>query len=257
MAVIIGIANQKGGVGKTTTSIELGACMADRDYKVLVIDLEQQADVTNYMGADQNMPGTYEVLKGNVNIKDAIQKVEEFDVLPSSNRISAVTSDVDFAKPTSILRLKKVCKEIENEYDFIFIDNNPGKNALLNMCYIASDYLIVPSADDEGSVAQIQTVFDELQDLKDDEWTNAEIMGVLLTRAEKSSVNGHAANKIEELIKKNNSNAFFKIIRKGVAASEVKWEGSSMQHGKHRSSPAIDYRHVADEILIRLGELEG
>lgn len=256
MAVKIGIANQKGGVGKTTTAIELGACMADRGYNVLVIDLEQQADVTKYMGADQNKPGTFEVLKGDINIHEAIQKVSEFDVLPSSNRISAIESDIDFAKPTAILKLKKICKEVDDDYDFIFMDNNPGKNSLLNMCYIASDYLIVPSDDDEGSVDQIQTVYDELKDLKDDEWTDAEVLGVLLTRAENTSVHTHAANTIEELIKRNESDAFFKIIRKGVAASEVKWEGSSMQHGKRRSSPAIDYRHVADEILVRLGELE-
>ncbi len=257
MAITIAIANQKGGVGKTTTTIELGACLKNRGYKVLVIDLEQQHDVTKYMEADLSKPGSYEVLKQEVDIKDTIQDVQEFDLVPSSEKISALEGDFDFQKsPSSVLRLKKALKKVQDDYDFILIDNNPGKNSLLNMSYMAADYLIIPSDADKGSADQVQTVFDELNELREDDWTSAEVMGVLLTRFENASAYNYCFSELEELIERNNSKAFLMKIRKGVSITEIKWEGHSAQMRKKSSNPAIDYRNVADKILVALGETE-
>lgn len=257
MAITIAIANQKGGVGKTTTTIELGACLKNRGYKVLVVDLEQQFDVTKYMEADSSKPGSYEVLKQQVDIKKAIQDVQEFDLVPSSEKISALEGDFEFQKsPSSILRLKKALKMVQDDYDFILIDNNPAKNSLLNMSYMAADYLIIPSSADKGSMDQVQVVFDELNELREDNWTSAEVMGVLLTKYENASSYNYCYDELNELIKNNDSKAFLMKIRKGVAITDIKWEGHSAQMRKKTSNPAIDYRKVADKILVTLGEEE-
>ena len=252
--ITISLANQKGGVGKTTSAIELGARFQQIGYKTVVVDLEQQSDTTNYCGGRVDVPGTYEVLKGEVSATEAVQHLDEFDLISASEKLSK--ADVEFSEARDILLLRKQLKALNSVYDFCIIDTNPGRNKLLQMAYIASDYIIIPTDADDGSVKGIRSVFKDLKDYKEDGWTDAKVLGVIFTRAESTSMHRFQEEQIKEILEENKSDAFLMKIRKGVAATECKTEGTSMQSGKTYSNPAVDYRKVCDKIIEQLEKEE-
>lgn len=247
MAIIISIALQKGGTGKTSTTIELAACMKAKGYKVLAVDLDQQANLSEYTSADSSKPGIYEVLSGTNSLKDVIQHVPEFDVVSSSSKLSK--ADREFSDALDVLKLKKSLRSVNEDYDFIFVDLNPARNVLLNMAYVASDYIIIPAEAEEGSLQGIKAIFHDLQRYKDDGFSEADILGVILTKYEKTGMHAYMQDKISELLKEYCPNAFLLTVRKSIVANEAKSEQTSMQVGKHNSKPAEDYRTIADEIL--------
>ncbi len=247
MAVKIAIANQKGGIGKTTSSIELAACFRNRGYSVLLVDIEQQYDTTDYSGGNTFMPGAYEALKGTMNIKDVIQHVDEYDLLASSSALS--NSDVEFSNPADVLRLRKVLKEVNDDYDFIVIDTNPGRNKLLNMAYIAADMILIPAECDDASVKGIRAIFNDLKEYKEAEWTDAEIVGVIYSRYENTIQHNAMEKEMQKALDDNDSDAFIMKVRKCIQASEAKTEGTSMQKGKRNCTAAMDFRAIADRII--------
>ena len=257
MAIKIAVANQKGGVGKTTSVIELAACFKQMNYSVLVIDLDQQSNLTDYVGGTQSFKNIFNVLKGEVPIREAIQQTSEFDIIPATESLSKATKELGEAK--DVLMLKQVLKEINEDYDFIFIDNSPARDVLLNMTYIAADFFIIPTEADEGSINGIRAIFKDLKQFRDIQWSDAEVMGIILTKTERTGMHDYGRDQIKELLENEyHSNAFYAEIRKSIVASEAKTEGISMQSGKTHSKPAIDYRDIADLILdVILGEDEG
>ncbi len=253
MAIKISISNQKGGVGKTTTAIELAAALKAKGYDVLAIDLDQQANLTRYTGLSTKGLGIYDVLKdkeGTLNIKDIIRSADEFDVLTASDSLSS--ADKEFGAALDIMRLKKALKSINDDYDFIIIDNNPARNVLLNMTYIASDYIIIPAEAEEGSILGIKAIFKDLNDYKKEEWSDAEILGVILTKYERTGMHGYGEEQIKEFLDEEIPDAFLIKVRKSIVASECKSERISMQKGKASSKPAKDYKDVVEEIIKRV-----
>ena len=244
---VIAVANQKGGVGKTTSAIEIAACLTKREYKVLAIDLDQQANLTRYLGADATDDGIYKVLKREIKIKDAIVHTDEYDIIPSSGALSKASKEFGDAK--DILLLRAVLRDIENDYDYVVIDCGPARDVLLNMSYIASDYIIIPAEAEEGSIAGIQAIFDDLQSYHEIGWSNAEVLGIILTKFEKTGMHSYIQTRIAEVLEENKSDAKVWLVRKSIAASEAKSEETSMQVGKKSSKPAIDYRTLTDEII--------
>lgn len=250
MAITIAVANQKGGVGKTTSTIELAACLKEQGYNVLAVDLDQQSNLTRYISANPKEKGIYNVLKEEISATDAIQHTDEFDILSASEELSK--ADKEFGEAVDVLKLRKVLKSVNDIYDFILIDNNPSRNVLLNMTYIAADYIIIPAEAEEGSIIGIQAVFKDLKTYTDAEWSDAEVLGVILTKYEKTSMHEYGEQKIKEALENENSDAFLLRVRKSIVANECKSEGSSMQSGKKYSNPAMDYRKIGQEIIQRV-----
>lgn len=250
MAIVISIANQKGGVGKTTTSIELAACLKNHGYKILAIDLDQQANLTRYISANPYNKGIIDVLKGTSSAEDVIQHTDEFDVISASEELSK--ADKEFSDPLDVLNLKKYLKPISKIYDFIIIDNSPSRNVLLNMTYIAADYFIIPAEAEEGSISGIKSIFKDLKKYKDEDWSNAEVLGILLTKFERTGMHEYMEQCIHDTLNSEKSDAFVFKVRKSIVANECKSEGTSMQKGKKYSNPSIDYRKVTEEIIKRV-----
>ena len=245
--IVIALANQKGGTGKTTSTIELAACFKNMGYKVLVVDLDQQTNLSRYVGADTRLPGIYNVLKKEVDVLDAIQHLPEFDVLSSSPSLSK--ADREFSESLDVMLLKDSLKPLNDIYDLVLIDNNPSRNILLNMTYIASDYVIIPADCDEGSIMGIHAILEDLDKYVKAGWSDADFLGIIFTKYEKTGMHKYALENIQELLNSSKSDAFVKIVRKSIAASECKSEGTSMQLGKKNSNPAIDYKTIAEDII--------
>jgi chromosome partitioning protein len=122
------------------------------------------------------------------------------------------------------------------------------------MAYIAADYIIIPTDADDGSVNGIRSVFSDLNEYREAEWSDAEVMGVIFTRSENTGMHKYQEDKIRDILKEKAPDAFLMRVRKGIAATECKTEGGSMQAGKKYSNPAVDYRRISEEIIRRLTE---
>ena len=145
MAVIIVLTNQKGGVGKTTSTAALAAGLGGKGYKVLAVDLDPQGNLGFSLGLDINTHCTiYEVLKGGIAIQEAIHQTETCDIIASNILLSE--AEIEFQRENRETLLKERLEEVKDNYDFIIIDTPPSLNILTLNAYAASDYLIIPMA---------------------------------------------------------------------------------------------------------------
>ena len=149
MGKMIAVANQKGGVGKTTTSINLSACLAERGKKVLLIDIDSQGNTTSGLGLEKNeLENTiYEVLRDEIDINDAIIKVEQcFDnlyLIPANRNLAGAEIELITSEKMQYI-LKDKLDPIRDEYDFIILDCPPALGMLTVNAMTASDTVLVP-----------------------------------------------------------------------------------------------------------------
>ena len=243
----LAIANQKGGVAKSTSCWEIGSCLSDLGYKVLVIDFDQQSNLTGYVNADKTKPSIYDVLKADKTIEEAIQETEDFDFISASEKLSK--ADKEFSAPEDIYLLKEVLSFVENQYDFTIIDNSPSRNSLLNMSYIAANYMIIPTECDTGSIDGIDAIYGDLKKYRKLKWTDAQVIGLILTKMENTAMHTLALEQLGEKAKEMEEKPFVMSVRKGIKVSESKLAMQSLQHYDKYSNPAVDYRTITKRIL--------
>ena len=249
----IAIANQKGGVGKTTSSIELADCLAGLNKKVVVIDLDQQGNLTDYMDAVSNLT-IRDLMMAQKHPDEIIQHKGRIDVIASTDELSR--AEKEFTDPSDVYILSDVCEMLDNlyHYDYAIIDNGPSRGLLLSMSYIAADGIIVPSECDKGAIKGILAMERDLAKLRDTKhpMTNAEIIGVILTKYENTTIHKAAIKRVEAMLDAIKGEPFIDTVRKSVKASEAKEYSKSLQQYVRYSNPAIDYRHIAEKIIKKM-----
>ena len=252
---VISIANQKGGVGKTTTTIELAKILCDEGKRVLVVDLDQQGNLSEYSGIkEETNSSIYEVLNADKMIQDVIRKSEiGFSVVPSSAKLSK--ADRTFVDTDDVYLLDDALKMVEEDYDIVFLDNSPSRNILLTMSYVASDYIIVPTEGDSGSIKGINAVETDLKKLRGgrNSLSHAKILGLILTKKENTVIHDVAIETMKELAEKEiEGTPFVTYVRKSIIVSEIKAEQKSLQQYKKNSGVSRDYQQIAEQILERI-----
>ena len=144
MSKIIAIANQKGGVGKTTTCVNLCCALKMKGKKVLILDCDPQGNSTSGMGVDKySTPGTYELIAKKGDIFDCIRKTPYGDVIPSNKELSGATVALVLAEKREYV-LKDALQLVYNDYDYIFIDCPPSLELLTLNALVAADSIIIP-----------------------------------------------------------------------------------------------------------------
>lgn len=249
MAHTIVLTNQKGGVGKTTTSASLAAGLAAREKKVLTVDMDPQGNLGFSLGADiDQYPTIYEALRGKATVYEAIKRIKDVDIIHSNILLSG--SDAAFRGEKREMLLKNLLEPVERLYDYIIIDTPPAFNVLTLNGYSAANSLIIPVSTEILSLMGLVQLKETYETVKQSVNPDLQIMGILLTKFEKRrNLSRDVQEMVETVAKQLGTQVFQTVIRNGVAAAEAPAHGESIFAYSPRSNPAKDYRLFVDEVL--------
>lgn len=251
MATVISISNQKGGVGKTTTTYALAAILSDRGYRVLSVDLDPQSNLTFCTAGDnETYPTVYDVFKGSSKVRQAIQSTDTCDLISSNILLSAV--DLEFTDLGREYILSDAIRPILPLYDYVLIDTPPALSILTINAFTASDYILVPMHADIFSLQGMAQLYDTIQRVK--MYCNPKLAyaGILLTRCNARTRLASEVRGTAELLAKDLGIPLFDTsIRSSVAISE----SQSLQENplKYVSKNPVmqDYIEFAEELLAK------
>ncbi|HJC09378.1 MAG TPA: AAA family ATPase [Candidatus Blautia merdigallinarum] len=256
MGRTIVIANQKGGVGKTTTAINLSASLAKLEKKVLVVDMDPQGNTTSGFGVDKENTeySVYDLLLGECGIKDAVlpDVFERLSLLPSHIDLAAAEIEL-IGKEEKEFILKKALDQVKEEYDFIMIDCPPSLNLLTINSMCAGDTVLVPIQCEYYALEGLTQLMHTIQLVKDRLNPDLEIEGVVFTMYDART---NLSLQVVENVKNNlNQNIYKSIIPRNVRLAEAPSYGMPITEYDPKSTGAESYLLLAEEVIHR-GEEE-
>lgn len=258
MARAIVIANQKGGVGKTTTSINLSASLAKKGKNVLVIDMDPQGNTTSGLGVDKEQIETtvYEMLLGEADIEDCIQKnVSEnlyLSLLPSNINLAAAEIELIGVENKEFL-LRNALAKVKEDYDFIIIDCPPSLNMLTINSMCAGDTVLVPIQCEYYALEGLSQLIHTIGLVQERLNPKLEIEGVVFTMYDART---NLSLQVVENVKSNlKQNIYKSIIPRNVRLAEAPSYGMPITEYDAKSAGAEAYRRLAEEVIHR-GEEE-
>jgi chromosome partitioning protein len=256
MGKVIAIANQKGGVGKTTTSINLAASLAVLEYKTLLVDADPQANSTSGIGFDPRTisASVYECLVNDLDPREAIQSTEtpNLDLLPA--HIDLVGAEIEMINMHEReYKMKKILDQVKQDYDFIIIDCSPSLGLITINALSASDSVIIPVQCEYFALEGLGKLLNTIKIVQNRLNTSLEIEGILLTMYD---VRLRLSNQVVEEVKTHFTDLVFDtIIQRNTRLSEAPSFGISVIMHDASCKGAINYLNLAREILQKNGHL--
>lgn len=245
----IAISNQKGGVGKTTTTINLAASLGLLDKKVLMIDMDPQGNTTTGLGVDKGEIDrcVYDVLLGKQSLKDVIYKTEfkNISLVPAKIHLSGI--DIELSQiPGRELIIKKALQEVENEYDYIIFDCPPSLGLLTLNALAAAKTVMVPIQAEYYALEGVSQLLNTIRLAQRHLNRNLKIEGIILTM----TVNTNLSREVEEEVRNLFKDKVYKTtIARGVRLSEAPSHGLPIAYYDPRSKGAEEYLNLAKEVI--------
>lgn len=252
MGRIIAVANQKGGVGKTTTTINLSACLAEQGQKVLVIDVDPQGNTTSGLGIDKNNTENtvYELMLGEASIDDCIYKsvMDDLDVIPSNVNLAGAEIDlIDIDDREYIL--KKIVNSLKEKYDFILLDCPPSLSMLTVNAMTAANTVLVPTQCEYYALEGLSQLIRTINLVKQKLNPELEIEGVVFTMYDART---NLSLQVVENVKANLKQTVYKtIIPRNIRLAEAPSHGLPINLYDSKSAGAESYRLLAEEVIHR------
>ena len=253
MGRIIAIANQKGGVGKTTTSINLSACLAELGKKVLVIDLDPQGNTTSGFGIDkEEMDNTvYELMLGECSIRESmtqVENIEHLSLIPSNVNLAGAEIELLGINEKEYI-LKNAVDYIRDDYDFIIIDCPPSLNMLTVNAMTTADSILVPIQCEYYALEGISQLIHTIDLVQERLNPNLKIDGVVFTMYDART---NLSSDVVDTVKENlNATVYQTIIPRNVRLAEAPSHGLPINLYDAKSSGSESYRNLAKEIIER------
>ena len=251
MGRTIAVANQKGGVGKSTTAINLSACLAEQGKKVLTIDMDPQGNTTSGLGVDKEVEeSVYDILVNDTEVQKVVKKtnIKNLDICPSN--INLAGAEVELVSMMSReYRLKEKLDIIKNEYDYIIIDCPPSLGLITLNAFTASDSVLIPVQCEYYALEGLGQLINTINLVKKHLNKNIEIEGALLTMYD---IRTNLSNQVVKEVKKYFNDKVYKTtIARNIRLAEAPSFGLPIMLYDEKCKGAAAYKKFAKEFLSK------
>ncbi len=255
MGKAIAIFNQKGGVGKTTTNVNLSACLASLGRKILVIDIDPQGNTTSGFGIDKSniSLSIYDVLINRVDVREAVipTKIDNLSIVPSNTELAGAEIELTESKNRE-LTLKNAIESIKGDFDFIFIDCPPSLGLLTINALVASDSVVIPIQCEYYALEGVSQLMNTIKLVKSSLNPNLDIEGVVLSMFDgRTNLSIQVVDEVKKYFK---GKVYTSIIPRNVRLAEAPSHGLSIMEYDPKSKGAEAYLELANEFLDYIEE---
>ena len=250
MAIKIGIANRKGGIGKSSTALALAAGLKKRGFKVLMIDTDPQRNTTNvYKAKTEGVATLYDIIFAGYKAADCIQHTEYGDIIASDENLQSADTQIK-PSPAMYKYIRNAVREIEQEYDFIIYDTMPHAGILLGNVLMNCQYVICPVTCDAFGIQGIMDFYETIKEYQEDN-EQLSILGLLIIKykGRQSLTKDLEENLLPSYATQMNTKVFETRIRESVKCQEAQTLRISLFDYAPNCTTAIDYDAFIEEIL--------
>ena len=248
MGKTIAVTNQKGGVGKTTTAINLSACLAEIGKKILLIDLDPQGNSTSGLGLRAGSLTVYEALMGRTALASTIIEtgVPGLKIAPADIRLAGAELELKDLQEREY-RLRRVLQTVENDYDYLFIDCPPSLGLLTVNALCAAQRVLIPVQCEYYALEGVSALMSTINRVQKSLNTELSLEGVVLTMFDgRTNLSLQVADEVKKHFK---SKVFLSIIPRSVRLGEAPSHGQPISKYDPRSAGAVAYSRLAQEII--------
>ena len=244
---IISVVNQKGGTGKTTTVLNLASCLVNLGQKVLLIDLDSQANATSGLGVETEMKTIYDVLAGRSSFSESLIRVKEnFYLIPASESLAGANVEL-VGEADREFKLAKALERPIVDYDFVFIDTPPSLGILTINSLTASSLVLIPVQAEYYALEGLGQLLNTIELVKENLNSSLEILGAVITMYDERA--RLSRDVLEELYKNFPARIFRTVIPRSIKLAEAPSFGKTIFEYAPKSRGAVAYRRLAVEFL--------